>query len=232
MEVVLASSRPPLGMTQFLVPLGLVQPVSFVAFQGAFVGTYTSDGVLVAHSTTPIEREVALDVVRAARSVGLVTNWYTSEGWFVDQRSRAVMKEADIVGMQPSLVSEFEELPAPLKVLFIAERLGELDLLRPLLSHAVSAETSNPTYLEVTASGIDKATGVRIAAARVGIAMNEAVAIGDGRNDLGLFRKVLGALAPANADPSVKAEADYIVPSNDEDGVAVALDWLCALPRP
>lgn len=230
-EVVLASSRPPLGMTQFLLPLGLVEPATFVAFQGAFVGTYSNDGGLVAHATSPIDREVALGAARAARSVGMATNWYTSDGWFVDRRSNEVMNEADIVGMRPRVVDEFGSVPPPLKLLFIAERAGHLDTLRPLLSDAVSAETSHPTYLEVTAGGIDKATGVRVAAARAGIAMNEAVAIGDGRNDLGLFRKVLGALAPANADASVLAEADYITPSNDADGVAVALNWLSLLRR-
>ncbi len=229
-EVVLASSRPPGGMRQFLDALGLIDPAVFVAFQGTFVGSFDAEGVLTAHATSPLAREVALAAARAARSVGLGTNWYTADGWFVDRITEAVKHEAHLVRMEPQLVTDLETLPTPLKLLFIAERSGQIDAVRPLLPDSVTAETSNPRYLEITATGVDKATGVRVAAARSGIDMADVVAIGDGRNDLGLFRRVGGSIAPANADPAVLAEADYLTASNDDDGVAMALDWLAELP--
>ena len=105
-----------------------------------------------------------------------------------------------------------------------------LEELVSQLPNSVDAEVSNPAYLEITAAGVDKATGVRIAAERSGIRLQDVVAIGDGRNDLGLFRNAGGSIAPANADESVLAEADYLTASNDEDGVAIALRWLATLP--
>lgn len=230
--VALASSRPPGGLWLYLEALGLIEPAAFVGFQGALVGAFSATGDLTVHATSPLDVGDALAAAAVARTVGLVTNWYTADGWFVDALSAPVQQEAAIVNMQPKLVTDMASLPAPLKLLFIADRPGQIDQLVPRLPSSVTAETSNPAYLEVTAVGVDKATGVRVAAARSGIELRDVVAIGDGRNDLGLFRRVGGSIAPANADPAVLAEADYLTASNNEDGVAIALRWLADLPVP
>ena len=52
------------------------------------------------------------------------------------------------------------------------------------------------------------------------------MAIGDGRNDLGMLDFAGVAVAPANAHPDVLAVADLVTASNDEDGVAQALAHL------
>lgn len=229
-QVVLASSRPPGGMRQFLQTLGLVSPVPFVGFQGAFVGSYDAAGALVTHATSPLDAAVARDVVAAASDSGMAVNWYTPDGWFVDRLSDGVLEEARIVGMEPQVTHDFAALPAPLKLLFIAEAPPQVEALRPHLPSNVTAETSKPTYLEITASGVDKATGVRVAAELDGATLEETVALGDGYNDLGLFRRVSGAIAPANAVPDVIAAADYVTASNNDDGVAIALRWITDLP--
>ncbi|MCC8067021.1 MAG: HAD-IIB family hydrolase [Clostridiales bacterium] len=47
--------------------------------------------------------------------------------------------------------------------------------------------------------------------------------IGDGENDLGMFRVSGLRFAMGNAVPALKQQADYILPSNREDGVAEAI---------
>ncbi len=230
-HVTLASSRPPGGMWQYLQVLGLTAPATFVGFQGALVGAFDSTGALSVHATSPIDAADAHAAAEAARSLSLSTNWYTADGWFVDALTASVEREASIVRMTPEVVADLSVLPAPLKLLLIEERPGQVEALRPLLPVTVTAETSNPAYLEITAAGVDKATGVQVAAEREGIQLTDVVAIGDGRNDLGLFRCAGASIAPANADPAVLAEADYVTASNDDDGVAVALRWLTSLPR-
>ncbi|MGX5770372.1 HAD-IIB family hydrolase [Microbacterium trichothecenolyticum] len=228
--VTLASSRPPAGLWRYLEELGLIEPARFVALQGALVGTFDGAGVLTVQGTSPLETIDAVTAAAAAQSVGVVTNWYTATDWYVDALTEPVQREAAIVKMQPKLVSDLTRLPAPLKLLFIARRSGCLEELVSQLPNFVDAEVSNPAYLEITAAGVDKATGVRIAAERSSISLQDVVAIGDGRNDLGLFRNAGGSIAPANADESVLAEADYLTASNDDDGVAIALRWLATLP--
>lgn len=230
-EVVLASSRPPGSMRQYLEPLGLVEPALFVGLQGAFVGAFDANGALRTQATFPLDHEIALAAATAGHEFGLATNWYTADGWFVDRVTDAEVRESQLARMQPRSVTDMGMLPAPLKLLFIGDHPEQIDLLRPLLPDSVTVEVSKATYFEVTASGVDKATGVEVVAAKAGIALTDTVAIGDGRNDLGMFRRAAGAIAPANADPAVRAEADYMTASNDDDEVAIALNWLAELPR-
>ena len=50
------------------------------------------------------------------------------------------------------------------------------------------------------------------------------MACGDGDNDLCLIKEAGLGVAMANAEPAVKAAADYITTSNDEEGVAKAIE--------
>jgi Cof subfamily protein (haloacid dehalogenase superfamily) len=80
-------------------------------------------------------------------------------------------------------------------------------------------------YIELTAPGVDKATGLGVVAADLGIDPSEVLVFGDMPNDVPMFawagwRRV----AVANAHPEVLALADEVTGSNDEDGVAVWLE--------
>jgi hydroxymethylpyrimidine pyrophosphatase-like HAD family hydrolase len=59
---------------------------------------------------------------------------------------------------------------------------------------------------------------------QLGIAPEEVFAIGDGSNDLTLLRTAGLGVAMGNASAEVKAAARAIVPSNQENGVVVALE--------
>ena len=52
------------------------------------------------------------------------------------------------------------------------------------------------------------------------------MAIGDGANDLEMFSEACLRVAVRNAIPQLARMADYIAPTNDEDGVAIALNGL------
>ena len=54
--------------------------------------------------------------------------------------------------------------------------------------------------------------------------MSECIAIGDAQNDMEMIRSSGLGLAVANSQKAVLDIADEVVPSNDEDGVAVAIE--------
>ena len=74
--------------------------------------------------------------------------------------------------------------------------------------------------LELTADGVDKALGLDALARHLGLTAQQVMAIGDGGNDLAMIRYAGLGVAMANASEEVKAAADRITASNDEDGVA------------
>ena len=58
----------------------------------------------------------------------------------------------------------------------------------------------------------------------LGAENEDCYAIGDSGNDLAMIRFAGLGVAMANADEDVKAQADFVSASNDEDGVAVAIE--------
>jgi hydroxymethylpyrimidine pyrophosphatase-like HAD family hydrolase len=94
------------------------------------------------------------------------------------------------------------------------------------LSGVGSASFSGIATVDISPSGITKATGVAKVCLDTDCPPQETVAFGDMPSDLPLFEWARWACAVANAHPLVLEAADQIVPSNDEDGVAVTIHEL------
>ena len=88
----------------------------------------------------------------------------------------------------------------------------------------VSASFAN--NLEINAPGAAKGEALERLAGHLGIEMSQTMGFGDGENDITLIRKAGIGVAMGNAEECLKAEADYITVTNDEDGVAAALEKL------
>lgn len=80
--------------------------------------------------------------------------------------------------------------------------------------------------LEISAPGVTKASGLARLAEQHDILPDNAVAFGDMPNDVPMFGWAHWSVAVANAHPAVRAAADEITASNDEDGVAAVLERL------
>lgn len=80
------------------------------------------------------------------------------------------------------------------------------------------------TELEITARGVTKGTGTKILLDSLGVDARDAVAFGDGGNDIPLAEVVGRFVAMGNADEDVKAAATDVCPPVDEDGVAVWIE--------
>ncbi|WP_289183335.1 Cof-type HAD-IIB family hydrolase [uncultured Dubosiella sp.] len=79
-------------------------------------------------------------------------------------------------------------------------------------------------YYEFTAQGIDKAEALRQSLDKAGFAPKEAIAFGDAQNDASMLAWAGTGVAMGNAVPSLKAVADFVTASNDEDGIARYLE--------
>ncbi len=80
-----------------------------------------------------------------------------------------------------------------------------------------------PAFCDLTSATADKANGIRAIAEHLGININETMAFGDGGNDLTMLRAAGVGVAMGNALDEVKAHADYITSSVDENGITNAL---------
>ena len=104
---------------------------------------------------------------------------------------------------------------------FLAEVESELSLL---MQGTISVYRSEPYFLELVPPGIDKARSLAVLLEKLNMKKEEMVAIGDGYNDLSMIKFAGLGVAMGNAQEPVKKAADYITLSNDEDGVAEAVE--------
>ncbi|MFF2468553.1 HAD family hydrolase [Streptomyces mirabilis] len=80
--------------------------------------------------------------------------------------------------------------------------------------------------VEILPLGLSKATGLSLAARRLGVKAADTIAFGDMPNDIPMFAWAAHSVAMANAHDELKAVADEVTSSNEEDGIAVVLERL------
>ena len=134
----------------------------------------------------------------------------------------------------PGTVAEFLQAdPRPVEELFfLTGSPGEKAALRDLLSDidGIGFADPFPNDLEVIAQGIDKGEALGFLLRHLGIPAAQVLAMGDGGSDLPLLQAAGIGVAMANATEGLKAAADYVTASCDEDGVAAAIEKFVLAP--
>lgn len=80
-----------------------------------------------------------------------------------------------------------------------------------------------PDFADITALNADKGNGLLAVAAHQGIKVEETMAFGDGGNDISIVKVAGTGIAMGNANPPLKAVADYVTTSVDDGGIYKAL---------
>lgn len=88
----------------------------------------------------------------------------------------------------------------------------------------ITVSSALDNNIEINGKDVNKGKGLLKLGEMLGIRREEIMACGDGLNDLQMLREVGFAVAMANGAEEVKAAADYITVSNEEDGVAKAIE--------
>ena len=122
--------------------------------------------------------------------------------WTEEMFSRNWMKFG-MYHMEPDVIAELRRLAAE--------------------SDSVEISRSAAINMEISVKGISKESGVRTICSRLGIPMEEVMAIGDNMNDYRLIRAAGLGVAMGNGDEELKAVADAVTDTNNNCGVAKAI---------
>ena len=140
-----------------------------------------------------------------------------------------IREESRIVNLQPSVVADLVLDAEPSKIMLInSGDGGEAVLLKVQKSiNAFStAILSKTNYLEILPIGVNKGRALGILTKALGLDLLQAAAIGDARNDFEMLSQVGLSIAMGNAVNELKQIADWVVGTNDESGVAYAIQRL------
>lgn len=116
--------------------------------------------------------------------------------------------------------------PHPTKLLMTGDPTDMIkaeEELVEILGEKMDIFRSAPFFLELVPKGIDKAQSLLRLLSKINLTPADLMAFGDGYNDLSMLKIAGVGVAMANAAPEVRADADYVTLSNEEDGVAEAL---------
>jgi Cof subfamily protein (haloacid dehalogenase superfamily) len=225
-----ASSRPPRAMRQQIEALGVDLPTA--GFNGAnIVG---ADGqVLRAYRIPTDAARMAIELLKQFD----VAVWvFADDQWFLlDPQGDYVEHERQTLGYDPVLVDDFEPMLGRVDKIVAAstdfELLKRLEAqLNPMIVGKALAARSQLYYLDVTAVDANKGKALMTLCEMLDVDMAHAAVIGDGGNDVAMFRHAGLSIAMGQAEANVRDQADVVTASNLEDGVAMAIERYI-LPR-
>jgi Cof subfamily protein (haloacid dehalogenase superfamily) len=227
------SSRPPRGMRMLIEPLALQTPIA--GFNGGlFVNPDFS--VIESHLLDPAVARQALDIVLGK---GLDAWVFDGQDWLVRDKDGAhVAHEIRTTQISPTIVSGFTDahLTQVGKIVGVSDDFARVaaceKTAQDTLGASASAARSQKYYLDVTHPLANKGVVVTTLSKLLSIPTEQIATIGDGSNDVLMFRKSGYSFAMCNASDEVKAQARAVTDSNENDGFAMAVRQLLANPDP
>lgn len=138
---------------------------------------------------------------------------------------KAVCSESMWLNEIPSRIDDFKWMA--ILMFFEDAKLREEILQNLQMKTGIEISNSSPNNIEINAKGINKARAIDKVCQLLHISMDEVMAIGDSLNDLEMIKAAKIGVAMGNAQEVVKREANWITESNNNHGVAVALEkWV------
>ena len=95
--------------------------------------------------------------------------------------------------------------------------------LKPITDGHCAVSYSSNRYMEFNALGVDKGQGLIDLANKLGIAIEETIAVGDNYNDMAMLKVAGLSVAANNVVDDVKAACDYTTNANNNEGVVAEL---------
>lgn len=177
--------------------------------------------------------EDVLDTLPLARKLGLHIRCQADEDVYIEELDDFFKAYTEYYQIKPVHVKKIEDVvnETTLKVTY----RGEFEKLKVFLDEFHSKERQNTVLqsgdriIDMTHKDASKLRSAQWICKHFGIEQGETMAVGDQMNDLALVAWVGRGIAMGNACEPLKEAADEITLSNNEEGVAHALQKLITL---
>lgn len=226
--VVLATGRPVEGVNKALTELNMYTDKDYVlSYNGSLVQKTKSKEVISKvslkgedyHYLKKISDELNVNIHAFCEKKGLIT----------PENSKYTEVEAEINNIDINIVdmSKIKNDDTIIKVMMIDEPeiLGAaIEKLPKEVYEKYTVVRSTPYFLEFLNKNANKGVGVELLAKHLGVKQEEIITLGDADNDLHMIEYAGLGIAMGNAFDSVKKIANYITDTNENHGVAKAIE--------
>ena len=223
--VTLSTGRMFASTKVFASALEITAPL--ICYNGAMIRC--PDGTMISHTT--LEMDAALRMLTLFDERGLYVQSYIDDDLCVDDLSadefKYYMKTYGIMG-NPIGRALYCPTKPPTKLLVMTDTAeGAVKLRRELqeiFGHEAYVTTSNYNFVEMMNPSVNKGKALTALAMGMGISMSEVLAVGDGDNDFEMVAMAGVGVAVRNGCERLRAAADHIAPTNNESGLAWAIN--------
>lgn len=228
-KIALASGRPTYGILPVAKALDLGTYGGYIiSYNGAQVISAQTGEILFERNIDP---QMVPYLEKKAAKTGLIMAYYDGDEVIsTDTENPHVKDEAELNGMKlrqvESISLGMEDWPCEIILVSDEEEVltGLEEHMQRHLNGVMDTIHSNPYYLEIVGYQVGKSYAMSALVQKLGIQMEEVVAIGDGAADINMLQMAGTGIAMGNASDKVRRCADFTTLSNDQDGVAVAIE--------
>ncbi|MDR1916890.1 MAG: Cof-type HAD-IIB family hydrolase [Synergistaceae bacterium] len=224
-SIIINTGRMFASAKDFASQLGFHMPL--ICYNGAMLRG--PNGEILSHLT--LDMDIARQLLSMFRERGMYVQSYIDDVLFVkDQNEDEAQDYMRFFGVKLHPIGDdiYSPQSAPTKLLSVTDGLEQSHELKEELSRLFGTKlyvtSSNSNFVEMMNPGVNKGRGLTAMANMLTIPMEAVMAIGDGENDIEMLRLSGIGVAMQNAREIVKETANYIAPTNDEDGVAWAIE--------
>lgn len=236
LKVIIATGRATESAERYRAALGLEGPMIY--FNGAVVADMPENKILKA---TLLDKKAVEFCVELSREMGVYYHVFFPVSPKNDSFQIKLMAEFDTperkqyqshtgISIELADIKKFlkqPEITGCLKGMFVAgpEKLAAIrQRLEQNFCSGVYITQSMNNFLEVLDKNVSKGRALGFVMEHLSLKKEEVMAFGDEENDLPMFAAAGFSAAPSSANESIKAQADIVLASNADDGVAAFLE--------
>lgn len=226
--VVISTGRGFTGIESYLDDLGLNKEGQYALTMngGAAYNCFTKEPL----TQIGLKGDDLHRVYELSKELGVKIQAYTLDECLAQEENEYTEFEREHVGTKVNIIDFCKDIKKDddiMKVLLLEEEniLDErIKLIPKEIIEEYNVVKSLPMCLEILNKSCNKGIGLKEMSEKLGISSDEIIAIGDEGNDYEMIEFAGLGIAMGNANPKIKEIANYVTDSNDNDGVAKAIE--------
>lgn len=229
--VCICTGRPVQTIDRFTRLLGAedcpaIREMPFILYNGAIVSVGKEHSIIFEQ---PLSENAGKTLLTLGAELGSTLIAWSKDRLYVNEFNSRIENYCTITPVEPVLITAPDALAKQgiTKMIWYDDADRMPSLIDTLNANPVRPEinyfTSNPLFLELVDKSCSKGLAMKQLIRHLGIPREETIAIGDGYNDIPMLSFAGLGIAMGNACDAVKAAADIVTDTNDNDGVAKAL---------
>lgn len=210
------------SITKIIKCVDIISPEAPVITDNGAVIIRADNGEIIYKK--PLSPSAVAEIWYRGLEYGVLTTIWTNEKLYVSRIDELALSYSRLTGEKLHLAESIDSfIDSEITKCVWRGSAGQIEKLKRALEEnpikSAAYCISCPELLEFMDEGVSKGEGLKKVCEYCKIDISEAIAAGDEQNDIEMLKAAGLGAAMGNASDIVKAAADYIAPTNDENGL-------------